>query len=114
MAAAGVGLGAFGAHGLRDLVPLERLITWETAVRYHLLHALGLVLLGVLSTPTAGYQWCGRLFVLGIALFSGSLYLLVLFDVPMLGALTPFGGVALILAWLLLAFSPDGRDQSRP
>lgn len=113
-AAVGVALGAFGAHGLRELVPVERLETWETAVRYHLVHALGLVLLGTLQSRGPGNLWAGRCFVGGILLFSGSLYALVLLDLPLLGAVTPLGGVLLISGWILLAFSPGGRDQSHP
>ena len=114
LAALGVALGAFGAHGLRDLVAPERLVVWETAVRYHLIHALALVLLGALPERVSGYLWPGRCFVAGIVLFSGSLYALVLADLPLLGAVTPFGGVALITGWILLAFSPGGRGQSHP
>ena len=114
MAAVGVALGAFGAHGLQDMVTPERLDVWETGVRYHLIHALALVLLGALPARPSGYSWPGRCFLAGIVLFSGSLYALVLLDLPLLGALTPLGGIALIAGWILIVVSPGGRGRSRP
>lgn len=95
--ATGVALGAFGAHALAAHVTPERLTTWETATRYHLLHAV--VLLALAALPTRS-PWPRRLFAAGITLFSGSLYLLVLLDLPILGAVTPLGGVALIAGWI--------------
>ena len=81
LAAAGVALGAFGAHGLRSLVTPERLAVFETGVRYHLVHALAVLAAAgaVHAAPqAAGPRWAGALFALGVLLFSGSLYLLVL------------------------------------
>jgi uncharacterized membrane protein YgdD (TMEM256/DUF423 family) len=106
LAAAGVILGALGAHGAVHTRLLDRgtLGTWETAVFYHLIHALALwVLAGRTSgrTPVAG--WC---FLAGIALFSGSLYVLSLMRLPALGPITPLGGVALIAGWVWLAARP--------
>ena len=82
------------------MVTPERLETWETGARYHLIHALALCIVGVLPRPP---RLAGALFALGILLFSGSLYLLVLLDLPVLGAVTPLGGVAFIAAWVTLA-----------
>ena len=101
--ALGVGLGAFGAHGLRNVVSEPALLaTWETAARYHLVHALAL---GLVAAHPASPKVAGLLFVGGIVIFSGSLYALVLTEQRWLGAITPLGGVALIAGWLVLAFS---------
>ncbi|MBE0596107.1 MAG: DUF423 domain-containing protein [Desulfuromonadales bacterium] len=103
-----VGLGAFGAHGLRSRVEAALLGTWQTGVLYHLVHALGLVLIGILIhlLPQAPLlRAAGWALLAGIVLFSGSLYLLVLTGVRPLGAITPFGGVAFLAGWLLLALA---------
>jgi uncharacterized membrane protein YgdD (TMEM256/DUF423 family) len=93
-------MGAFGAHALKEHLTPERLQVFETAVRYQMLHGLALILLG--QSPQQYFsQWTARLFVVGLVLFCGSLILLVLTDTPMLGAITPFGGVAWILGWIL-------------
>ena len=101
----GVATGAFGAHALEQAVSPERLGTWEKAVDYLFVHSLGLVLLGILERleTKACHRWAGGLMLAGIALFSGSLFALVLSGVTALGMITPFGGVAFILAWLSLA-----------
>ena len=95
-AALGVAAGAFGAHGLRAMLAEPLLLIYETAVRYQMYHALALVALGALA---------GSLFTLGILLFSGSLYLLVLTGTRPLGILTPIGGSCFIAGWLWLAIS---------
>ena len=99
-----VALGAFGAHGLKSRVSVEMLAVWQTAVLYHLVHALGLLLVGMLAAhlPVKAAGW--TLFT-GIVLFSGSLYLMVLTDIRSLGVITPLGGVAFLAGWLLLAVS---------
>ncbi|HUF09827.1 MAG TPA: DUF423 domain-containing protein [Rhodothermales bacterium] len=106
LAGIGVGAGAFGAHGLSDVLSPARLSVYETAVRYHLIHALALVVTGVLATsvPSVQVAASGYLFLAGILLFSGSLYLLVLTDTPWLGAVTPVGGAAWIAGWAVLAY----------
>lgn len=103
----GVLLGAFGAHGLEGRVTPERLDTFETGVQYHLLHALALLALPSVAARLRvdALSWTSRLWVLGVAIFSGSLYLLVLLDLPILGAITPLGGTALIAGWIALAVS---------
>lgn len=106
-------LGAFGAHSIRHRLTPEMLDVFETAVRYQLLHALAL-----LAAAWAAQRWPGRsssaagwLFLAGIALFSGSLYVISLTGVRALGLLTPFGGGAFIAAWLLLAITPWKRSR---
>jgi uncharacterized membrane protein YgdD (TMEM256/DUF423 family) len=103
-----VGLGAFGAHGLKDRLDANHLDIYKTAVLYHFLHALGLLIVSVL--PTAGTLSAQSantvcwLLAAGILIFSGSLYALSISGVSLLGAITPFGGVAFIAAWLVLAW----------
>ena len=105
LAAIGVGLGAFGAHGLKERVPADRLGVWDTAAKYHLIHALALLAVAWAAErwPGAATTSAGWLFVLGIALFSGSLYALVLTGVRGLGAITPLGGLCFIAGWICLA-----------
>jgi uncharacterized membrane protein YgdD (TMEM256/DUF423 family) len=105
LAGLGVAAGAFGAHGLSDDLSPDRMAVYETAVRYHLVHALALLIAGVLTISKAAtlVTVAGYLFLAGVFIFSGSLYLLVLTDTPWLGAITPIGGVAWIVGWGLLA-----------
>lgn len=101
-----VALGAFGAHALKSRLAPELLTIWQTGVTYHLAHALGLLLIGVLLHQHAeGFfiRWAGWLLLAGIVLFSGSLYLLAITGVRALGAITPLGGVALLGGWAALA-----------
>jgi uncharacterized membrane protein YgdD (TMEM256/DUF423 family) len=103
---AGVALGAFGAHGLKTRVTPEMLAVWQTGVLYHLVHALGLLLVGVLAQlmpEAAMVRQAGWAILLGTVLFSGSLYLLVITGIKPLGMITPFGGIAFLAGWLLLA-----------
>jgi uncharacterized membrane protein YgdD (TMEM256/DUF423 family) len=96
--------GAFGAHGLKDILSADRLAIWETAVRYQVYHSFGLLLLDRFFQGSSRYlKISGWLFVSGIFLFSGSLYMLALTGNTKLGIITPFGGVAWIVGWLLLA-----------
>ena len=97
--------GAFGAHALEGAVTPERLATWATGAHYGLVHALALVLTGLVTERHPGrLTWvAGGLFLAGIVLFAGSLWALVLLDAPALGAVTPFGGVAFIAGWGCLA-----------
>lgn len=104
----GVALGAFGAHGLRARLTPDMLAVFETGVRYHMYHALAI--LGVASIaerlPASRLVLAsGWLFLAGIILFSGSLYLLAVTGVRVLGAITPFGGVAFLLGWGCLALA---------
>lgn len=99
----GVAMGAFGAHGLKDILSDHMLDVYKTAVSYQMWHALALGLVAVLP-PHRLLRWAGWLLVAGIVLFSGSLYLLAIFNIAWLGMVTPFGGVAFLSAWGLLAF----------
>lgn len=111
-AALGVLIGAFGAHGLSSRLTPELLDTFETGVRYHMYHAFALIIVGLaLSRGSSNLLgWAGWAFLIGTLLFSGSLYLLALSGNRFLGAITPFGGLAFIAGWLLLA---AGVWQSR-
>jgi uncharacterized membrane protein YgdD (TMEM256/DUF423 family) len=101
-------LGAFGAHGLRGKIDDYSMNVYDRAVLYHFLHALGILIVSIL--PRAGVltesrtNWVAGLLCAGIVLFSGSLYVLAISGVRMLGAVTPFGGLSFIAAWLLLAY----------
>lgn len=102
-----VAAGAFGAHALRPRLAPELLATFETGVRYQVYHALGL-LAAAWMADRWGLDlpvWAGGLFVAGSLLFSGSLYALALSGQRWLGAITPFGGVALLAGWLLLTWA---------
>lgn len=115
LAAVGVGLGAFGAHGLEDQLrrlghegSLDKRLAWfETAVRYQLYHALGMLAIAALAaTQTSGWHRAAAgMFVLGIALFSGSLYIMTFAGDAWrkLGMVSPLGGLALIVGWVVLA-----------
>jgi uncharacterized membrane protein YgdD (TMEM256/DUF423 family) len=98
--------GAFGAHSLKAVLAPERLQLWETAVRYQFFQALGLMGVGLtLRTLEAGaLRSAALLIILGVVLFSGSLYALALGAPRLLGALTPVGGLAWIAGWLLFAY----------
>jgi len=107
-----VALGAFAAHGLRSRLTPELLATFQTGVQYQMYHALALFGVGLLALQfpnTNLIRIAGFLFVAGIILFSGSLYVLALSGIRWLGAITPFGGVAFLAAWGCLcwfAFNP--------
>ena len=103
-AALGVMAGAFGAHGLAARVTPERLATFETAARYHLIHAVAVLVVGWWAAQAPSLALPGWLLLAGMVVFSGSLYLLVLTDTPWLGAVTPFGGLLMIVGWLLLGW----------
>lgn len=103
-----VALGAFGAHGLENRLSTEMLSIFETGVKYHFYHALGLLAVGMIATqlPESGLlKWSGWLMFAGIIIFSGSLYILSVSGIKWLGAITPIGGTAFIVAWLLLAIA---------
>ena len=109
LGATGVMAGAFGAHGLRDLLTPARMETYQTAVTYQMWHALALVGIASIDTHLSARAkavvFAGYALTLGTLIFSGSLYLLVLLDLPILGAITPIGGVAMIIGWLSLAYA---------
>jgi uncharacterized membrane protein YgdD (TMEM256/DUF423 family) len=101
----GVALGAFGTHGLRGRLSPEMLGAFESAVRYQMYHALAIIMVGLILGRLDGWMFraAGWAFTVGIVLFSGSLYLLALTGVTILGAVTPLGGLAFLVGWGLLA-----------
>jgi uncharacterized membrane protein YgdD (TMEM256/DUF423 family) len=104
--AVAVALGAFGAHALKARIPPDMLSVWQTAVTYHAWHALALLLTGVLMQNMPGsvsLRYAAWLFIAGIVLFAGSLYLLALGGPKAFGVITPLGGVAFIAGWVTLA-----------
>jgi uncharacterized membrane protein YgdD (TMEM256/DUF423 family) len=107
LGACGVALGAFGAHALKTRVDPAMLAVFDTAVRYHLTHALALLAVAWASErwPGASSTAAGWLFTAGIVIFSGSLYVMVLTGARWLGAVTPIGGLALIAGWCVLALA---------
>ena len=106
--ALGVGLGAFGAHGLRNRLDAYSMSVYEKAVFYHFVHALGILLVASLARAnaisTASETKVCSLLSIGILVFSGSLYALAVSGIRALGAITPIGGLAFIAGWLLLAY----------
>ena len=102
-----VALGAFGAHALKEKLTEHYLAIWETAVQYQMFHAIGLIVVGILMStsllgPSTQLSWAGYLILAGIIIFSGSLYVLSLSGIGILGAITPIGGVAFIIGWIML------------
>ncbi|MGE7906251.1 DUF423 domain-containing protein [Peribacillus sp. NPDC094092] len=99
-----VALGAFGAHGLEGKIPDKYLETWQTAVQYQMFHAVGLLVIGLLAGKVSSplINWSGWLMLIGIILFSGSLFVLSVTQIKILGAITPLGGVSFLVAWVLM------------
>jgi uncharacterized membrane protein YgdD (TMEM256/DUF423 family) len=124
LAALAVGVGAFGAHWLRQQVPAwypqpevaDRMLeTWEVGVRYQMYSAVGLILAGLWGSQEAGrrVRLVSMLFLLGTAIFSGGLYLLVLTGQRFLGAVVPVGGIFMIAAWSLFAWQAMRERSER-
>jgi len=104
-----VALGAFGAHGLHGLLEKHNAVEiWKTASTYHLVHAAVLLFVANMK-PVPQVAW--GLFLAGIALFSGSLYLLAVTGIHWLGAVTPVGGIGLLGGWLILVFNPKSKPR---
>jgi uncharacterized membrane protein YgdD (TMEM256/DUF423 family) len=99
--------GAFGAHGLAKKIEPAMLDIWNKGNFYHFIHALGLLAVGLMAAlnllPESAQKWSVTLLIFGIIVFSGSLYLLAVTGIKILGAITPFGGVSFIAAWVYLA-----------
>ncbi|MCF6313984.1 MAG: DUF423 domain-containing protein [Verrucomicrobiales bacterium] len=105
----GVALGAFGAHGLEDLLQEnDRLDTWQTAVFYQLIHAMAVWVLALLAPERSKVALC---FALGVVVFSGSLYVLSLTNILWLGAITPLGGLLFLGGWAALLIRPHNKDS---
>ena len=102
-----VALGAFGAHSLKTKLSADMLNIFEVGVRYQMYHALGLIAVAWATTrwPEANLNAAGWAFIVGIVVFSGSLYLLSITDVRWLGAITPIGGLAFLIGWAILVWS---------
>ena len=100
-------LGAFGGHVLRAKLSPDQISIYETAVLFHMVHALGILAAAWLFSLTEDLKvlWAERMFLVGIFLFSGSLYLLAVTRAPWLGIITPLGGLAWLAGWLLLALT---------
>lgn len=97
-----VAAGAFGAHGLKQIVAEQNLAWWQTASQYMMYHSLGGILAVVLMAVSARFLWSVKLFTLGNLLFSGSLFVMTLTDIRLLGAVTPIGGVLYLSGWFVL------------
>ena len=112
-----VGLGAFGAHGFKErLEELGQLDNYQTAFEYHMAHALAVIAVGLLGLHldrSRSIQIAGWSFLVGIVIFSGSLYILALTGLRWLGAITPIGGVAFLVGWTALAISA-GKSAKSP
>jgi uncharacterized membrane protein YgdD (TMEM256/DUF423 family) len=105
--ALGVMLGAFGAHGLQGHLEPRRLASFQTGVQYQMLHAIGLLVVGLVAGVTdesASLRWSARLMLAGIAFFSGSIYLMTAGAPRWFGMVAPIGGVSFMVAWALLAW----------
>lgn len=106
----GVGLGAFGAHGLEaQLIERDAVDIWQTAVSYQMWHALALILVGVLGSQKQARNSSGWCFIAGVLIFSGTLYGIGFGGPRWLGAITPIGGLSLLAGWLLLALPPKQK-----
>ncbi|GAB4377446.1 MAG: DUF423 domain-containing protein [Salibacteraceae bacterium] len=111
----GVALGAFGAHALKNMVGTDQVESFQTAVRYQLIHALVILITGVAPPGTFGnHKWILLMFLLGIIFFCGSIYLLVLDEVmganlSFLGPVTPLGGILLMIGWALIPFKLSAK-----
>ncbi len=119
LAALAVITGAFGAHALKELVPVGKLAIFETGVRYHFYHSLALILTGIIYSqfPAKALRTATVMFIVGIALFSGSLYAMTLLSIGggsigPLGVATPIGGVFFILGWIFVAIGVIRTNQS--
>lgn len=105
LGALAVVLGAFGAHALKERLDAEQLAWWDTAVTYHMAHALALALFGLACERGVTSRFTGVLLTLGIVIFSGTLYAMALGAPRWFGAITPLGGTALILGWISFALA---------
>lgn len=99
-----VALGAFGAHGLEGKISKNAIATWEKAVNYQMFHTMALFVTGILmmKVHSVGVTWAGWLFFIGILLFSGSLYIYSTTGIKTFAMITPIGGVAFLIGWILL------------
>ncbi|MDQ0191863.1 DUF423 domain-containing protein [Paenibacillus wynnii] len=111
-----VAIGAFGAHLLKPIIDADSLKVYETGVQYQMMHALGLILIALLIGQwgeSPRLRWTGILLISGIVLFSGSLYVLSITGITILGAITPFGGLCFLAGWLCLSLEAFSRKTGR-
>ncbi|MCR8633295.1 DUF423 domain-containing protein [Paenibacillus radicis (ex Xue et al. 2023)] len=109
-----VAFGAFGAHMLKDVLTPGNLTVFQTGVLYQMMHSVGLIALGIAAGFMPGSKYlirAGWFLLTGIVLFSGSLYVLSLTDIKILGAITPFGGVSFLVGWVLVAVAAFRHKQ---
>ncbi len=111
--ATAVSLGAFGAHGLKKIITPDMLSVYQTGVQYQFYHALGLLGVAFIAhvNSTKLVNMAGNLMFTGVMIFSGSLYLLVILNIKWLGAITPIGGVLMVISWVLLAWAVFRSDE---
>ncbi|MES2038727.1 MAG: DUF423 domain-containing protein [Pseudomonadota bacterium] len=107
----GVAAGAFGAHGLKQMLSADMLAIWQTAVTYQMVHGLGMLALGIMlqQQDNALLRKAAWAMLAGVIIFSGSLYALALTGIRVLGAITPIGGVAFLMGWAMLAWAAIRR-----
>jgi len=108
-------LGAFGAHELKKIISPEMLEVFKTGVQYQFYHTFALLVVGILMyfSESKALKWSANFFITGIVLFSGSLYVLAISGIKVLGAITPLGGIAFIAGWLLLAIHASKHTPSK-
>ncbi|WP_179032008.1 DUF423 domain-containing protein [Paenibacillus kribbensis] len=109
-----VAIGAFGAHIVKARIDADALAVYETGVKYHMFHAVGLLIIALAAGQwgaSSRLRWAARLLFTGIILFSGSLYVLSLTGIRVLGAITPLGGVCFIAGWVCLAWAAMGLKK---
>lgn len=104
-----IAIGAFGAHGLKGKIDSNMLANWNTGAHYHIIHAIALICIGLLlaklGTNGSLVSTAGWLLIVGIILFSGSLYVMALTNIKVLGAITPIGGISFIIGWMLVTIA---------
>lgn len=112
--AAGVILGAFGAHGLKSRLSEYAFTVYQTGIQYHFYHAIGIFIIALIELyghPNPWILYSRNAFIFGIILFSGSLYLLAVTDIKWLGAIAPVGASLFIVGWLMLAWGMSGGNK---
>lgn len=110
-----VAIGAFGAHMLEGVITADELATYETGVQYHMIHGIAVLIAGILAGALGESRklfWAGTLFIAGVIIFSGSLYVLSVSGIKWLGAITPIGGVSFIAGWIMLLSAALSRNQA--